>query len=156
MSAAVIALFAGVLASCGTEKDVPAAGAAPEASTAPARLTDEQVAGTWEGTTYLVPGDSAVATWLSTQVVGGSGTLVVISPVPDTIAFSSTFDADSMMGTSEPYTDATLPAGTPPVFWKSVGRLTADGKLVGTTSLRLATSPDSIIQTMRWTAARRP
>lgn len=147
---ALLALGTMTVASCGSREEVPASGAAA------ATFKAEQAAGTWIGTTYAVAGDSALATWVSTQQPDGSGKLAVTLPVPDTIAFTSTFDADSMMGTSEPYKDRTLPAGSPRVIWKSVGRMTADGKLAGTTSLRPADKPDSVIQTMRWEAARKP
>jgi len=64
-------------------------------------------------------------------------------------------DADSMIATSVPYTDPTLPKGSPKVMFKAVGRL-RDGKLAGTSTLMVAAKPDSVLGRATWEATRAP
>jgi hypothetical protein len=150
---AVLAMSSVVLAGCGAKEEAPSADSA--AVSGPAALTAAAMAGTWDGTSYAVPGDTVSAKWTVVGAADGSGKLLVAGQT-DSIAYTSMFDADSMVTTSVPYTDPTLPAGAPQVTFRGVGRLTSDGKLAGTTWLRLASNPDSVVGSVRWEATRRP
>ena len=68
---------------------------------------------------------------------------------------STKVDADSVISSSKPYKDPTLPKGTPNVTFRAVGRM-KDGKLVGTTTLMLASKPDSVVGKSNWEATKAP
>jgi hypothetical protein len=71
------------------------------------------------------------------------------------VDYAIKLDADSAIATSQPYTDPTLPKGTPKVVFRSVARM-KDGKLVGTSNLMLASKPDSVIGKATWEATKAP
>jgi hypothetical protein len=73
----------------------------------------------------------------------------------DTTTATTTYDADSLISTSSPYTARDLP-GTPTVTFRSVGRLTGPGQMSGTATLLLASKPDSVVARVRWEATKAP
>jgi hypothetical protein len=116
----------------------------------PAPLTAAAIAGTWQGVNMLEGSDSVTGRWTVTGDASGQAKLVAEGS-PDTVVFSSTFDADSMMSTSPAYDDPSLPVGK--IMFRSVARL-QDGKLVGTSTIVLADRPDSVVRRERWEATR--
>jgi hypothetical protein len=124
----------------------------PAVAAGPAPLTAADVAGTWTGTTMMENSDSVVSRWTIT----GDGTSAkwITEGSKDSVATTTTFDADSMIVTSEPYKNQ-LVKGNPMVTFRSVGRLTG-GKLVGTAVVMPASKPDSVVGRYRWEATKAP
>ena len=139
-----------LLAACGGTDDqaTDTAGATPGATT---RLTAADVTGSWIGTTRLAETDSVISRW-TTSVLDDSTAVLVFEGRTDSIRTRVTFDADSMVSISDPYTATTLP-GQPQVRFRTVGRLQCD-RLVGTSALTLVSAPDSVIRRTRWEATR--
>lgn len=151
-----IALLAAafVVVGCAQEEapatDSVATAAAPAA---PAALTPADLAGTWAGETKAAGTDSVVNRWTAIRTDDASGK-IVMQGATDSIPYTVTYDADSMVATSAPFTDPANPNG-PKVTFRSVGRL-VDGKLVGTSATMLADRPDSVVSRGNWTATRQP
>ena len=145
--AAAVSLFA-----CAkTESGMPDSAAA---AAAPAMLTADMVNGTWNGVTLAEGSDSVLVRWTITRDASMDTGHMVIEGSKDTVTFTSTFDADSMISTSQPYTSAVTP-NIGPVMFRSVGRL-VDGKLVGMSVITLASKPDSVVRQNRFEAIRQP
>lgn len=141
-------LLAAFIVACGPGGDT----ATDTAATAsPAALSAADLVGTWNGTTMMEGTDSVVARWTVMSETGTEGR-AVFEGAPDTIMFTHSFDADSFVAMSTPYTDRTM-AGTPQVTTRAVGRLIA-GKLVGTSTTMLASNPDSVVSRARWEATK--
>ncbi len=140
--------------SADTAADAAADSTAMMAAAEPAGLSAADLAGTWTGVSMPEVGDSITTRWTNIAAADNTGKLV-IDGSPDTITYSTQFDADSMIATSAPYTDPTMPAGSPQMMWRSVGRL-VDGKLVGTITRMSVTAPDSVLSRGRWEATRAP
>jgi hypothetical protein len=145
-----IATTVSLLACAGSESGTPDSAAAA----APAMLTADMVSGTWSGVTLAEGSDSVVTRWTITRDANEETARLVIDGSTDTVLFTSTYDADSMISTSQPYTSVVTP-NTGPVTFRSVGRL-VDGKLVGTTVIMLASNPDSVVRRNRYEATRQP
>jgi hypothetical protein len=148
--------LAAALVACSTndaaDADSANAAAAGATATVPARLTAADVAGTWTGTSTALDSDSVTNRWTSIRV-NDSTSKLVSDNVADTVTFKTVFDADSMVSTSQPYTNRATPNA--PVIFRSVGRLQGE-KLVGTLTTMLASKPDSIISRGRWEATKKP
>ena len=142
-------LLAAFVVACAPNEQ-PAADSAAMAGPAPLSAAD--VAGTWNGVTMPEVGDSSLNRWMITG--DGMQGIMVSENSPDTVTSTTTYDADSLIATSTPYTDRNLP-GSPTVTFRSVGRLTG-GKLVGTATLMLASKPDSVLARVRWEATKAP
>lgn len=119
----------------------------------PAPITAADITGTWNGVSMAEASDSVLARWTVVSPTGADSR-VVTEGSADTVSYMHTFDADSFVATSAPYTDATMP-GSPQVTARAVGRLIA-GKLVGTAAIMLASNPDSVLSRARWEATRSP
>ena len=147
-----------LLAACGgssddaTTMDADSAGMTAEAE--PAMLTAEAVNGTWNGTTMGGGGDSVTSRWTYTRNADGTASFVYEGS-SDTVSYATVVSGDSIVSTSEPYTPPAAPAGSPQIMVRSVGRLIG-GRLVGTSAVMLATSPDSVVARGRWEATRAP
>lgn len=142
-----------VVACSKAETPPPDTTAAMAPAPAPAMLTAADVAGTWNGVGMLETGDSVVSRWTAEEVSDSTGKLTIVGS-KEAIPYSRKLDADSMIVTSSPYTDPTMPKG-PKVTFRSIGRL-KDGKLIGTSANRLAAKPDSVVGRGRWEATRAP
>ena len=149
-------LAAFVVVACSKEEapatDSAAIAAPPPA--APAALTAADVAGTWKGTITPVAPDTGVTRFTAVTVNDSTGKFIA-DGAKDSVTYNLRYDADSVIATSVAYTDPSLPKGTPNVVFKSIGRL-RDGKLVGTSSLVLASKPDSVLARSTWEATRAP
>lgn len=143
-------LLAAFLVAC-SKAETPQADS-PAVAAGPAPLTAADVAGTWNGTTMAEASDSVVNRW----TVTGDGTngKWVSEALKDTVATTTTYDADSMIVTSAAYKEPTV-KGNPMVTFRSVGRLTG-GKLVGTAAIMPVSKPDSVIARFRWEATKAP
>ena len=123
---------------------------APAPAMAP--LTAAELTGKWSGMTMAETSDSVTARW-TTESADGVAANLTIDGSKDVIPSTLTYDADSVVGTSNvPY--ASDPKA-PKVFFRSVGRL-KDGKLVGTVTNTLASKPDSVVSRGRWEATKAP
>jgi len=91
--------------------------------------------------------------WTSVHVTDSTGKLV-LQGAKDSIPYKATYDADSMIAVSSPYTNPASPKG-PKVTFRSVGRL-KDGKLSGTVVTMLAAKPDSVVSRAKWEATKAP
>ncbi|HUF27734.1 MAG TPA: hypothetical protein VMM18_12230 [Gemmatimonadaceae bacterium] len=140
------------LAAC-TRADQQASDMPDTGAPGAAALMASDVSGSWTGTTMAEGSDSVVGRWTTTQVTD-STSIVVFEGSPDTVRSRVTFEADSMIVASDPYTARALP-GSPQVRFRSIGRLSA-GRLVGTSTLMLAANQDSVIRRSRWEASRAP
>lgn len=127
-------------------------GVTPAAPTA--TLTAAQLEGRWNGITRAAGTDSVLARWTSSQS-SDSTFVVVFQDGGDSSTYTRRFDADSMIATSQPYARPSAPQGLR-VITRSIGRLQADGRLVGTTTNMLADRPDSVIGRGRFEATRAP
>jgi hypothetical protein len=143
-------LLAAFVVACG-KSETPKADS-PAVAAGPAPLTAADVAGTWTGTTMAEASDSVLTRWTVTG--DGMNGKWVREGSKDTVATMATYDADSSIITSAPYTDLNIP-GKPTVTFRSVGRLTG-GKLVGTAAIMLASKPDSVLSRVRWEATKAP
>ena len=143
-------LLAAFLVAC-SKAETPQADS-PAVAAGPAPLTAADVAGTWNGTTMAETSDSVVNRWTITGD-GNTGKWIPEGQ-KDSVATTTTFDADSMIVTSAPYKNM-LQKGNPMVTFRSVGRLTG-GKLVGTAMIMPASKPDSVAMRLRWEATKAP
>lgn len=126
----------------------------PAVAAGPAPLTAADVAGTWTGMTMAEASDSIISRW----TVTGDGTngKWIVEGSKDSVATTTTYDADSMIVTSVAYKDPRI-AGSPTVTFRSIGRLTGgSGKLVGTAVVMPADKPDSVVARFRWEATKAP
>jgi hypothetical protein len=149
-------LAALVVAACSKE-ETPAADSAATATpppATPAPLSAADLTGTWHGIVKAEGTDSVVNRFTAVRTTDSTGK-TISEGAKDSVAYTIRYDADSMIATSAPYTDPSLPKGTPPVMYRSVGRL-KDGKLVGTSSVMFAAKPDSVISRSTWEATRTP
>ena len=146
-----LALF---VAACAKKEPAPdtTTPAAPPPPPPPA-LTAADIAGTWNGTSKR-EGDTTTTTFTVKSTSDTTATVTFAKPKV-TVAMSTKVDADSVISTSKPYKDPTLPKGTPNVTFRAVGRM-KDGKLVGTTTLMLASKPDSVVGKSNWEATKAP
>lgn len=143
-------LLAAFLVAC-SKSETPQADS-PAVAAGPAPLTAADVAGTWNGMTMAEASDSMVSRWTVTG--DGMTGKWIVEGQKDSVATTTTYDADSMIVTSAAYKEPNV-KGNPMVTFRSVGRLTG-GKLVGTAAVMPASKPDSVIARFRWEATKAP
>ena len=150
-------LLAAVLLTACSKAETPAvdttAKMTPPPPAAPAKLTAADVAGTWHGESKADGKDSVVAKWTSVRMTETSGKFVYDGS-KDTVTFTTTFDADSMIAMSAAYVNPRTPKG-PKVMFRSIGWL-KDGKLWGKSATLLASKPDSVMGRGTWEATKAP
>jgi hypothetical protein len=144
-------LLTTVFVAC-SSNDAPDADSAAAIVDTAAMLSASEISGTWNGTTMPSGGDSILNRWTIVNV-DETTSHMMLEGVPDTIAYSVRYDADSLIATSEPYTTPDMP--NTPVTFRSVGRL-ENGTLRGTVAIRLASNADSVLERNRWEATRAP
>ncbi len=135
-----------VAACAGAEK-------APEVPEGPVALTAADFTGTWSGETKAGGTDSVIATWTITSADGVQGTLTSTTAA-EPVAYTTVFDADSLIATSGAYSDPVF--GADPIMWVSVGRLESAGVMVGTVKIMLAANPDSVLANSTWRSTKNP
>jgi hypothetical protein len=135
-------------------KSETGAGDSAAMSVAPAALTAADVQGTWSVVGMAETSDSVTGRWVASPGASDNEIRIVAEGTTDTLTWTRTFDADSMMATSPPFTPP-APAGSPQVVVQSVGRMQG-AKLVGTSRTMLAAKPDSLLSRGRWEATRVP
>lgn len=149
-------LLALVVVAC-AKKEQPAADTAapapPPPPPPPAALTAADVAGTWNGTSKR-DGDTATVAFTFKSTSDSTGS-ITFPKTKVTVDFHTKLDADSVVSTSKPYNDPTLPKGAPKVTFRAVGRL-KDGKMSGTSAIMLASKPDSVLGHATWEATKAP
>lgn len=149
-------LLAALIVVACSKEEAPATDSAATAApppAAPAALTPADLAGTWTGT---IKGDGDTTVTRFTVVsAGDSAGKFIAEGSKDSVAFTTRYDADSMIATSVAYKEPSMPKGSPQVMFKSVGRL-RDGQLVGTSALVVASKPDSVLRRSTWEATRAP
>src|SRR6478672_963983 len=119
----------------------------------PAALTAADMKGTWNGVSKR-EGDTTTVAWTAANVTDSTGKLT-FTAAKRSVDYAVKYDADSMVATSKPYNDPTLPKGTPKVIVRSVARM-KDGKLVGSSTIMLASKPDSVLGKGNWEATKAP
>ena len=144
-------LTALVLVAC-ARGDVAEDSAMAAADDESAMLTAADLSGMWNGMTMPMDGDSVTARWSFHQADATMGHFM-LEGSPDTVIYHSTFDGDSVVAVSEPYSSPDMP-GTE-LTYRSVGRM-ENGMLQGTVAIRLASNPDSVVERARWQASRAP
>lgn len=135
-------LVAAFLCACGPREEAAIDSATMTAAAAPAGLTATELTGTWSGTT-MAEGSDSVLNRFTVISATGMDSKTIIEGSKDTVQVTHTIDADSVVATSAPYTDPSAPVKQPVTF-RAVGRMVG-GKLVGTTTLTLASKPDSVV-----------
>ncbi len=128
-------------------KEEPATDTAAMAAGPPA-LTAAELAGTWTGTIMAEGSDSVLDRFTVISATGMDSKTITQSNPKDTVAVTHMIDGDSVVATSAPYTDNMLP-GKPQVTFRAVGRMVG-GKLVGTSTVMLASKPDSVLARSRF------
>jgi hypothetical protein len=148
-------ILALIVAACAKKEPAPdtTTPAPPPPPPPPPSLTAADVAGTWNGTSK-VEGDTATTAFMVKSTSDSTATLT--NPKTKvTVAVSTKLDADSMIATSKPYKDPTIPKVKGNVMFRAVGRM-KDGKMVGTTTIVLASKPDSVVAKANWEATKAP
>lgn len=151
---AVLAVVALVACSKGDAPAVDSAAMSSAMAEAPAPLTAADVEGSWNGESMGETSDSVTLRWTTKNNVDGTNATLTIEGQTEAISFTRTFDGDSMIAMSTPYTNPADPKG-PKLLFRSVGRL-KDGKLVGTSANMLADKPDSVVSRGRYIATKAP
>ena len=146
-------LLALLVAACAKKEPAPdtTTPAPPPPPPPPPALTAADVAGTWNGTAKR---DTTTTAFTFKSTSDSTGT-ITFSKTKVTVEFKTKLDADSVVSTSKPYSDPTLPKGTPKVTFRAVGRL-KDGKMSGTSAIMLASKPDSVLGQSTWEATKAP
>lgn len=121
--------------------------------TAPAALTAADLSGTWNGMTMAAGTDSVVSNWTSVATSDTTGSITV-EGIPDTINYTTMMDADSAVFTSNPYVDPAREDGMM-LMWRSVGRIDAEGRLVGTVQT-MVVGTNEVVATGDWHATKAP
>ena len=148
-------LLALLVAACAKKEPAPdtTTPAPPPPPPPPPALTAADITGTWNGTSKREGSDTT--TTFTVKSTSDTTANITFGKPTVTVAISTKLDADSMISTSKPYKDPSLPKGTPNVTFRAVGRM-KDGKLVGTTTLMRASKPDSVIGKANWEATKKP
>jgi len=148
-------LLAILVAACAKKEPAPdtTTPAPPPPPPPPPALTAADVKGTWKGTSKR-EGDTTAVAWTVTTVTDSTSKLT-FDKTKQSVNFSVKFDADSMTSSSKPYNDPGLPKGAPKVMFRSVARL-KDGKLVGNSTIVLASKPDSVVAKGNFEATKAP
>jgi len=148
-------LFALFVVACAKKEPAPdtTTPAPPPPPPAPPALTAADISGTWNGTSK-VEGDTATTAFVVKSTSDSTATLTN-TKTKVAVAVSTKLDADSMIATSKPYKDPTMPKVKGNVMFRAVGRM-KDGKLVGTTTVMLASKPDSVVGKANWEATKAP
>ena len=148
-------LLALLVAACAKKEPAPdtTTPAPPPPPPPPPALTAADVKGTWKGTAKA-EGDTTTHSFTVTSVNDSTAKLTD-DKTKKSVEYALKFDADSMIGTSKPWNDPSLPKGTPKVIDRAVGRL-KDGKLVGVGTIVLASKPDSVLGKSTWEATKAP
>ncbi|MGH7711716.1 MAG: hypothetical protein ACREOG_10560 [Gemmatimonadaceae bacterium] len=144
-------LLAAFIVACGP-KEQPATDTSAMAMGPPA-LTASELAGTWSGVVMAEGSDSILDRFTVISPTGMDSKTVSASN-PDTVAVTHLIDADSIVATSAPHVDPTIP-GKPQVTFRAVGRMVG-GKLVGTSAVMLASKPDSVLMRSRFEMTKTP
>lgn len=119
----------------------------------PAALAEADVAGTWTGTMKADGSDSVIVHW--TQVCASGACQGTATEMPGvTIPSTYAIGADSAMGKTSPYKDATL--GGANVIDNWVLRLSGPGKITGRGWIVLAERPDSVLLRYSFEGSRAP
>jgi hypothetical protein len=138
------------LFACAKGENAPADSAA--AATAPAALTEADVAGNWSGNLMMEGSDSVVATW--TEVCGSGTCRLVVSTAPkDTVVGTYMIMGDSVMYTVAAHPDPSQKGAM--VTEAGSGHITA-GTLTGSGRAMLAAKPDSIVMRYKFTGTKAP
>ena len=143
-------LAAAALAACAQQEEPPVDSVA--ATAAPAMLTASDLTGTFTGVSMAMDSDSILARWTVVSPTGMGG-MLILDGTTDSIPYTSSFDADSVMLVTT-YPDPSLP-GSPEVTFHGVGRMVGN-KLVGTGVTTLASNPDSVVSRERIESTRVP
>lgn len=148
------ALFLAVLlAACAKGETPPTdTAAAMTPPPPPVKLTAADLAGSWTGTSKAAGTDSVTSKWVATSTSDSTGT-ATYEGTKTTVAYTTTFDADSVMVASAAFVPPGAKASAPKIMFKSVGRI-QDGKLVGTAVTHLAAKPDSVLGRTTFEATR--
>lgn len=149
-------LIAAIVVACAKKEAPPAdttTPAPPPPPPPPPALTAADVKGNWTGTAKREGDTTTIAFNFST--VTDSTSKITFPANKQTVEFTTKYDADSLIATSKPYNDPSMPKGSPKVTFKSVGRM-KDGKMVGTASLMLASKADSVVGRSTWEATKAP
>lgn len=119
----------------------------------PAPLTAADLAGTWSGVILAEASDSVLSRFTVLSPTG-MDSKTITEGTTDTVAVTHMIDADSIVATSVPYKDQMLP-GKPQVTFRAVGRMMGS-KLVGTSTIMLASKPDSVLGRSRFEMTKSP
>jgi len=149
--------FLALLVVACAKKEQPAADtsapAPPPPPPPPPALTAADLKGTWKGTAK-VEGDTTTHSF-TVVTINDSTAKLTDDKTKQSVEYSVKFDADSMIGTSKPWSGGSPVKGAPKVIDHTVGRL-KDGKFVGVATMVLASKPDSVVGHSTWEATKAP
>jgi hypothetical protein len=153
-------LLAAALVACSKADTPPADGAADSMAAAPgaqaAASPLASLVGTWEGRTMLTDTDSVTSTFRATLPADTAAwrlafpTDTALAPIPGHVV---AVGGDSVVVRWDPFDALMDPPRRTRVLVQSVLR-SSDGKLVGTYTMRLASTPDSVVGRGRSEASR--
>jgi len=146
-----VILLAAVLFAC-AKKEEPAPDTAALAA-GPPPLTAADLAGTWNGTAMAETSDSVLFKF-TVWSPAGTDSKTLVEGQKDTVAVTHMISGDSVVATSAPHVDPTLP-GKPTVVFRAVGRMMG-GKIVGNSTVMLASKPDSVLARSRVELTKAP
>jgi hypothetical protein len=144
-------LVVALVVACGPSEQPPADTAAMAAG--PAALSANELAGTWSGVVMAEGSDSVVSRFTVISPTGMDSKTVTEGQT-DTVQVTHMIDGDSIVATSAPHVDAMIP-GKPTVTFRAVGRMVG-GKLVGISTVMLASKPDSVLSRGRFELTKNP
>lgn len=120
------------------------------APAAPVAVTDAQVSGTWKGTSSPMTSDSVVSHWTQVCAAGKCSGTSTENP-KQTIHSTYTLAADSAVGVSEPFAEASMKGVKVVDHWTV--HFMGDSAS-GTGAFHLASKPDSIVMAYKFAGSK--
>ncbi len=155
MRKAGLLIASAALVACAKTETAKTDSAAMAAPSSPPALTAADVAGTVTGQVMAEGSDSVLFQFTCMTAPTGNESRCVNQTAPkDTIVYTYSLSADSVMWTSAPYTPPTPPK-SPQLVDHVVGRMSGNA-WSGTTVTMLAAKPDSVVMRTRWRATKAP
>lgn len=144
-----------ILSACSKEEAPPADTAAASAMAAtPAPATLASMAGNFDWVMMAEAGDSVMGKGTAHIDSTGAG-WTVNAARNDTVRFTSVIQGDSIIQTSSPYTDPTMPKSVGQITFRYAGPTVTGTAVMGAVALSPAAKPDTVIARARVQVTKR-